>query len=208
MAIFEHWPNRITAMRFVGAMALFAIFAVYGDRDAVGIVEVRHIICLCFWLFVVTAATDFLDGWLARRGKQVSAFGRIADPFVDKVLILGVMIFLAVMPWSRAWFPAWIVVVILAREFLVTGIRGYVESLGAEFPADRFGKLKMVAQCMAVGDVIWLFSYDWPDPWFTFWSRLGHALVIITVVATVGSGMSYVLKTRQILAGLEQESQR
>jgi len=201
MGVFSHWPNRITALRFIGAIALFAILALQGDNEPA---RIRGVLQLSFWLFVVTAATDFLDGWLARRGNLVSAFGRIADPFVDKVLILGTMIFLAVLPWSREWMPAWIVVVILAREFLVTGLRGYVESIGSEFPADAFGKIKMVLQCMAVGGIVWLHAYDWPSAWFGFWSGLTHVLVWGTLLATLGSGISYVLKTRQILAGAGQ----
>ena len=144
--VFEHWPNRITAIRFVGSLVLFVLFAFYGS----GIEHNAWFFPVCFWLFVLTALTDFLDGYLARRDNQVTAFGRIADPFVDKVLVLGSMIFLAVMDWSREWFPAWIVVTVLAREFLVTGIRGYVESLGKEFPADWFGKVKMVAEVVAI----------------------------------------------------------
>ncbi|MCP3920481.1 MAG: CDP-diacylglycerol--glycerol-3-phosphate 3-phosphatidyltransferase [bacterium] len=198
MAVFSHWPNRITAMRFVGALALFAIFAIVGDRTPAEIEDVRTVICFAFWLFVVTAATDFLDGYLARRDKLVSAFGRIADPFTDKVLILGTMIFAAVMPWTQPWMPAWVVVVILAREFLVTGIRGYAESQGQEFPADNFGKVKMVVQSMAVGGLIWMEAYDWPDGWFRFWSVVVHVLVWATLIATVGSGVTYVTKASKL----------
>ena len=199
MNIFEHWPNRITASRFLGALVLFTIFAVWGERQPDEMTPLFA--SLCFWLFVVVAATDFLDGWLARREGTVSAFGRIADPFVDKVLVLGTMIFLATMPWSREWMPAWVVVVILAREFLVTGIRGYVESAGKAFPADWFGKIKMVVQCMAVGNVFWIYAFDWPDAWREGWSILAHVLVAVTVLATLGSGLSYVLKTPRVLAG-------
>ena len=197
MRIFEHWPNRITASRFVGALILFFIFALWGDRETAEMTTTFA--SICFWIFVVVAATDFLDGYLARRDGHVSAFGRIADPFVDKVLVLGTMVFLATMPWSREWVPAWVVVVILAREFLVTGIRGYVESAGKAFPADWFGKVKMVVQCMAVGNVFWIYAFDWPDAWFTFWSVLAHVLIAATVIATVGSGVSYVLKTPRVL---------
>lgn len=199
MNIFEHWPNRITASRFVGALVLFTVFAVWGDRDASAMTTTFA--SICFWLFVVVAATDFLDGWLARRDGHVSAFGRIADPFVDKVLVLGTMIFLATMPWSREWMPAWIVVAILAREFLVTSIRGYVEAEGKQFPADWFGKIKMVVQCMAVGNVFWIYAFDWPDAWREGWSILAHVLVAVTVIATIGSGLSYVLKTPRVLRG-------
>lgn len=204
--IFAHWPNRITALRFVGALLLFVIFAFMGERgstDGLAVLglelSMRTAIAICFWLFVVVAATDALDGYLARHGGHVSAFGRIADPFVDKILILGVMIFMAVMPWSKTFIPAWLVVLILSREFLVTGLRGYVESLGREFPADWFGKSKMILQCMAVGGVMWIPAYHWPDWLHTSWVVLVRFLVVATLVTTVGSGITYVMRTRKIL---------
>jgi len=194
--IFRYWPNRITALRFVGSLLLFVVFATLEESREPG-----AILQLCFWLFLVIAATDFLDGWLARRGNVVTAFGRIADPFVDKVMVIGSMIFLAVMEWSRPWFPAWIVVVVLAREFLVTGIRGYVESLGREFPADWFGKIKMVVQCIAIGVVIGLFAFEWPAPLAAVLRVLGHVFVWGTLLTSLGSGVSYVLRTRRLLSG-------
>ena len=197
MGIFQHWPNRITALRFLGALGLFAILALHGS-DPVDAGADRSLAQYAFWLFVITAASDVLDGWLARRGNQVTAFGRIADPFVDKVLVLGAMVFLAVMPWSRSWFPAWIVVVILAREFLVTGIRGYVESLGSQFPADWFGKVKMVTQCSAVGVVLGLRAFELSDAAQGFWRRVAYGLVYATLVTTLGSCISYLAKTRAL----------
>lgn len=193
--VFRHWPNRITALRFVGALLLFVLFAVSGEHPP------RGLILAAFCLFVVVAATDFLDGWLARRAHQVSAFGRIADPFVDKVLIVGTMVYLAVLPWSRELLPATVVVVILAREFLVTAIRGYVESIGREFPADWFGKVKMVAQCITVGAVMCVEMFDWGESWRAAWRTFAVVCVWATLAATVGSGVSYVLRTRAILAG-------
>ena len=195
--IFTYWPNRITALRFVGSLVLFVIFAVWGER---GLDEMGAAVAVSFWLFVLTAATDFLDGWLARRGNQVTAFGRIADPFVDKVLVLGTFIFLAVMDWSREWVPAWIVVVVLAREFLVTGLRGYVESQGLEFPADWFGKIKMIVQCVAIGAVLGLPAFAWPEPLAEGLDVLAHVLVWATLVTSVGSGVSYVAKTARLLS--------
>ena len=213
--IFAHWPNRITFVRFVGSLVLFGILHFHGMwRDEDGLAarelevftgavrsEIGGYLAVSFWLFIVIACTDFLDGWLARRGNRVTAFGRIADPFVDKVLVLGSMVFLAVMDWSRHWVPAWIVVVVLAREFLVTGIRGYIESLGMQFPADWFGKIKMIVQCVAIAAVLGLFAFDWPR-----WARealnvIGHVFVWGTLLTTVGSGASYVLKTRRMLEG-------
>lgn len=197
--VFDHWPNRITAIRFVGSLVLFVLFTVVGEGTADEVTPLAF--GAFFWLFVLTAATDFLDGWLARRSNLVSAFGRIADPFVDKVLVLGTMIFLAVLDWSQAWFPAWIVVVVLAREFLVTGIRGYAESLGREFPADWFGKIKMVVQCLAIGFVIGYHAFPWSPSLQQLVGQSAHVLVWATLLTSVGSGLSYVIKSRPIFAG-------
>jgi CDP-diacylglycerol--glycerol-3-phosphate 3-phosphatidyltransferase len=199
MGVFTHWPNRITALRFLGAVALFVIFAAFGDRPAERVHEIRGVLQLAFWLFTLTAATDFLDGYLARKGKTVTAFGRIADPIVDKVLILGSMIYLTVLPWSQPWLPTWMVVVVLARELLVTTIRGYVESIGVAFPADTFGKVKMVVQCIAVGAVLAMRAYDWNEDWYEIFSWTAHVLIWATVIATVGSGLNYAWKTRGLL---------
>ena len=194
--IFKYWPNRITAMRFVGSLVLFVLFALNGTD----LQQMSWYFPICFWLFVVTALTDFLDGWMARRENHITAFGRIADPFVDKVLVLGSMIFLATMEWSRVYFPAWIVVTVLARELLVTGIRGYVESLGKEFPADWFGKIKMVVQCFAIGSVTSLDGLPWSETMREMIVVLSHVLVWATLLTSVGSGLSYVLKTGTVLS--------
>jgi CDP-diacylglycerol--glycerol-3-phosphate 3-phosphatidyltransferase len=193
--VFAHWPNRITLLRFLGSLVLFLILELVGDQlDDDGVYA-----GLAFWLFIVIAATDYLDGWLARRGNFITSFGRIADPFVDKVLVIGAMVYLAVLDWSRPWFPAWIVVVVVAREFLVTGIRGYVESQGLAFPADWFGKVKMIVQCIAIGAALGLHSFDWPAPLYGVVEATITVFVYATLITTVGSGTSYVLKTRRLL---------
>lgn len=195
MSVFEHWPNRITALRFIGAFVLFGLLSVVGEGDPrqnIGLIQ------FAFWLFVVVVLTDFLDGYLARRDNLVSTFGRIADPFVDKVLILGVLIYLAVLPWSQPWVPAWAVVLILAREFLVTGIRGWLESTGREFGADGLGKIKMVLQSIAVGGVLFLHAFPWPEELFGYLSWMAHALIWGTIGITLVSGASYVLKARTL----------
>ncbi len=199
MGVFDHWPNRITALRFLGALGVFAILAGEGNRDAVQVASDRAWICAAFFAFVIVALSDVLDGWLARRGNHVTAFGRIADPFVDKVLVMGTMVFLAVMPWSRPWFPAWIVVVVLAREFLVTAIRGYVESMGAELPADWFGKVKMFAQCFAIGIVMGIHAFEFGPEAQRFWGLVGTGFVWLTLLTSIGSALAYLARTRRFL---------
>jgi len=202
--VFAHWPNRITALRFLGALALFAVLAVFGETIHTYTQPMKSAtpFQVAFWLFIVVSLSDILDGWLARRGNFVTAFGRIADPFVDKVLVIGTMVFLAVLPWSRSLFPAWVVVIILAREFLVTGIRGYVESVGGEFPADSFGKAKMLLQCIAVGIGLGLPAFQISPEAEARWATACAWFVWATLIATVGSGISYALKTRKVLASL------
>ncbi|HVS19553.1 MAG TPA: CDP-diacylglycerol--glycerol-3-phosphate 3-phosphatidyltransferase [Planctomycetota bacterium] len=197
--IFAYWPNRITMLRFLGAAGLFTLLALEGHVAPGDVHARRGVFQLAFWLFLATSLSDILDGWLARRGNQVTAFGRIADPFVDKVLVMGLMVFLVVLPWSRDFFPAWIVVAILAREFLVTAIRGYVEQLGREFPADWFGKVKMLLQCFAIGIVMGLAAFDWPASLARLLEQAAHLCVWATLVTTLGSGLSYVAKTARIL---------
>jgi CDP-diacylglycerol--glycerol-3-phosphate 3-phosphatidyltransferase len=199
MGVFEHWPNRITALRFLGALGLFAIFATQGNESVSEVTRNRGILQLAFWTFIVVAASDVLDGYLARRGNHITAFGRIADPFVDKVLVMGAMVYLAVMPWSARWFPAWIVVVILAREFLVTAIRGYVESMGVKFPADWLGKVKMFTQCFSVGVVVGMHAFTFSAETYAFWGNVALVFVYATLVTSVASCVSYLVKTRQLL---------
>jgi CDP-diacylglycerol--glycerol-3-phosphate 3-phosphatidyltransferase len=196
MGVFQHWPNRITALRFVGAIVLFVVLALEVEADLAERMIGGGWAKTAFWMFVLVAASDVLDGYLARRGNHVTAFGRIADPFVDKVLVMGTMVFLSVLTWSEHWFPAWIVVIVLSREFLVTAIRGYVESQGAELPADWFGKVKMFAQCFAIGIVLGMQAFDLET---AFWSKTAEVFVWMTLLTSIGSCVQYLVKTRRVI---------
>jgi len=198
--VFAHWPNRVTAIRFVGAVVLFVLLEHFGTGVG-GPERTRPDLWMgvAFWLFVIVAATDWLDGHLARKYGNVTAFGRIADPFVDKILVLGALIFLTALDWARPYLPTWIVVVVLAREFLVTGIRGYAESQGFAFGADRFGKIKLVVQCIAIGALLGLFGLPWPDALVRPIEIIAHVSVWATLVTSVGSGLGYVVKAARLL---------
>lgn len=199
----------ITAARFALAFVLFGVLVWIERQDPAA----RPGIALAaVALFVVAALTDMLDGYVARR-TGTSDFGRVADPFVDKVLVVGTLVFLAAIRETREIVPAWAVVVIVAREFLVTGVRGYVESRGVPFPADWFGKWKMALQCVAAG--LGLLVLAEPARWKDsagLAKALGQllertlapltaGLVLLTVLLTVASGVSYVLRARRLLRG-------
>lgn len=118
-----------------------------------GIINDRHLaLNIATVAFILCVATDFIDGYLARRWQMVTAFGRIADSFVDKIVICGTLIYLVYL--APDLIRPWFVVIIVAREFLVSGIRSYMESQGVEFGARAGGKLKMVLQSMLIPAVM------------------------------------------------------
>ena len=118
-----------------------------------GLISAEHYIA-AFVLFLVAVGTDWLDGYYARKYNQITTLGRILDPFADKVIICGTFIFLVT---TRGCLPigcllqAWMVVVIVGRELLVTALRSFLEERGSDFSANLSGKLKMVLQCVAAG---------------------------------------------------------
>ncbi len=146
-------PNALTAARLVMAALFFVLLALF---DASSPDSMPWVLLVAMGLFVVAAATDFLDGYLARRWNAVSVFGRVMDPFADKILVLGAFVMLAGPNFETeaeamlSGVAPWMVVTIIARELLVTSLRGLCESRGISFSAVRAGKLKMVAQSVSV----------------------------------------------------------
>lgn len=191
-------PNRITLARLLGSLLLFVLLALIQESvlDGGGAAGWAALL-----LFILTAATDWLDGHLARRLGMVTVTGRIMDPFVDKVVVCGSFVFLASMRPSGEILHPWMVVVVLAREFLVNAIRGYAESQGRSFGAEWAGKAKMVLQCIAVGFLLGLrplSDASGPAGWLE-----GGALVFTwsALVATVWSGLVYARRAPGLLRG-------
>jgi len=188
--------NKITTGRLGLAVVLFVLLDLLGRGDPV---PGWRLAAVCFVLFVIVTATDALDGYYARKLGEVSDFGRIADPAVDKVIICGSFVFLSAVHWGREIVPPWIVVTILFREFIVTALRGYMELKGHEFGADPAGKLKMIVQCVSIPAVLAYRIVD--DGWgqdapaatkFFHWLAVGLVWAALTI--TVFSGASYVRK--------------
>ncbi len=201
-------PNALTLLRLVLAAGFFVALEAYRYPDGPAWAA-----ALATALFVVAAVTDALDGWLARRWKVVSAFGRIMDPFCDKVLVLGAFAYLAgprfvvpewaaegrVLATATGVIPA-VVVILLARELLVTAVRGVAESMGVAFPARAAGKAKMILQSVGVPVILVLTAFGRSDehPW-VFGVNL--AIVAAITAATVWSGWPYIAAVRPILRG-------
>jgi CDP-diacylglycerol--glycerol-3-phosphate 3-phosphatidyltransferase len=147
-----------------------------------------------FWnvaliLFVLAASTDWIDGWWARKFHQVTKLGRILDPFVDKVIICGAMIALAGAQGSP--IAPWMATLVVARELLVTSLRGMVEGQGGDFSAKQLGKWKMVLQCAAVITVLMNLR---EAPNIPIWlSTATQVSLWGAIFLTVASGVEYIL---------------
>jgi CDP-diacylglycerol--glycerol-3-phosphate 3-phosphatidyltransferase len=195
-------PNQITAARLVLAVAFLVVLNLY---DAKRPDECRWMLDVCTVLFIVAGLSDILDGYLARSRNQVTSLGRILDPFVDKVLVCGAFAFFAGPHFvNAAWrnvteVQMWMVVLILGRELLVTGLRGFSEARGAQFGAGISGKTKMLVQ--SVTAVVILMSVARPGVIFgqAFNDVLRPVMVWLTVVATAFSLLSYLWRARGTL---------
>jgi CDP-diacylglycerol--glycerol-3-phosphate 3-phosphatidyltransferase len=168
--------NQLTTLRLVLSFVLFYAISVQAWRA-------------CGILFAAAAVTDWLDGYFARRYDQVSSFGRMYDPLIDKILVCGAFIYLLREP--DAGVAPWMVTAMIAREFLVTGIRGFLEEQGISFGADFLGKIKMVLQCAALLWVFLMFDQDWLATGAS-WPRWGRDVAIWGMLtATILSGVNY-----------------
>jgi len=182
-------PNQLTVMRLVLAVVLFGLIGAQYYRVSLVV-------------FIVAAATDWLDGYLARRWGLVTMLGRILDPFADKIIICGTLIFLVAAPNAELHalgMRAWVAVLVVGRELLITALRSFLEQQGADFSAAMSGKLKMVAQCAAAA--LALFYLTFPSPaevpgWLPILVRLS---IWATVLLTVYSGVAYVRTALRLL---------
>jgi CDP-diacylglycerol--glycerol-3-phosphate 3-phosphatidyltransferase len=185
-------PNQLTIARLVLSVIFFVAMTFNWYLTALG-------------LFLVAVATDWVDGYWARKYGQITQLGRILDPFADKVIVCGAFIFLAAVPpprgeWlSASGIAAWMAVVVVARELLVTALRSFFEEGGTDFSAKWAGKWKMAVQCLAIGLSVYRLSYFNPAPPATWTAAPPQWLTVSLIVSvwgaillTIYSGWGYV----------------
>ena len=142
---------------------------------------------LAAFLFILGSLTDFFDGYLARRNRSVSNLGKILDPLADKLMIVAALIMLAAMDrFGEPELPAWLVVVVVARETAVTILRGIALAEGIVMAAEELGKYKFIAQTFAVSGLLVHYPYIGID----FYVAGMYFLVISTAIA-LWSGVNY-----------------
>ena len=172
-------PNQLTLGRFVLGIILFVLIE-------------HHEWLWCIGVFALAAFTDWLDGYVARLQGLTSTLGRNLDPLVDKVVVCGAYIFL--LRHTDTLTP-WMVVIVVARELIITGLRSFLENLGANFGAEWLGKIKMVLQCAALFAIF--LALQEKEVTLFQWSCV--ILVWAMLVATTLSGLQYLWKAFALL---------
>ncbi len=172
---FWNLPNTITVLR-TAVVPVLLTFPYWSGPTGSRIMA---------WLFIVAAASDLVDGWLARRGQQVTRIGVLLDPLADKLLVSSALIVLLVMDRIPAW-ATFMVVVIIGRELAVTGLRGIASAGGQVIGAAAAGKLKTVFQNIAIGALLF------PDPTLGLPAHaIGLLMLSLATALTAYSGFVY-----------------
>lgn len=188
-----NWANRLTVSRLVLTILFVAALNstwVYGRTAALII-------------FLLAGVTDFFDGEIARRYGSVTNFGKLMDPLVDKIMMAAA--FISLVPLKA--IPAWAATTVVARDFLITGLRLMASARGQILPAERLGKHKTSWQIITVVFFLVLlaarelkYAKGEDGWWFRAWNQGGPLLVWIAVGFTVYSGLRYAWRHRDVIA--------
>ena len=172
--------NKLTVLRIM----LVPIFLICAMIDT----TTTNIIALS--IFIIASATDKLDGYIARSRNQITDFGKFMDPLADKLLVTCALILLV----EKGIVAAWVVVVIIAREFIVSGLRTLAASQGVVIAASNWGKLKTVIQMIAI--IMGLLSLVYNPGWLNITTQV---TIYLAAVVTIGSGVDYFIKGKDII---------
>jgi CDP-diacylglycerol--glycerol-3-phosphate 3-phosphatidyltransferase len=188
-----NWANRLTLSR----LALTVLF--------VGLLSSswHYARTAALVIFLIAGLTDFIDGEIARRYGDITNFGKLMDPLVDKIMVAAA--FISLVPLKAV--PAWAATTIVARDFLITGLRLMASAKGQILPAESLGKQKTSWQIVTIIFFLALLSIaelhhanGTPTWWLRAWGEAGPVLIWITVALTLYSGLGYAWRNRELLA--------
>jgi CDP-diacylglycerol---glycerol-3-phosphate 3-phosphatidyltransferase len=183
-------PNALTVTRiFLVPLLVVVLLTKFEGRQIFGISEAL----IGAAIFGLASLTDWLDGYLARRRKQVTSLGQVIDPLADKLLICAALISLVQLDLA----PAWIVVIIVGREFAITALRSLAYARGLVIPASRLGKTKMVAEVIAILALILSRAGNGEMSALYF---VGQAALWVVVVAALASAADYLRRFNVLLS--------
>lgn len=191
-------PNKITLCRII-LIPIMMIVPLFGIKSTLLGINVGNLISLA--IFLIASFTDYLDGHIARKNNLVTNFGKFLDPIADKLLVITALIMFV----EAGKLPAWIPVVIAAREFMVSGIRMLAAGEGNVIAASMLGKIKTVSQMIAIS-----LAFVDNNPFMAFTSKclcipelvlniLMSVAMLVSVIATIWSGIDYFEKSKDIV---------
>ena len=192
-----NFPNALTLAR-IFLIFVFIILAANADGIAKDFNSAQILRIIAYAIALVAALTDLADGYFARKWNQVTDFGKLMDPLADKIFISGIMLMMV----QYELLPAWVAVVIISREFLVTGLRMLAAQKQTVIAADIWGKIKTVLQMlmMGVGGLAWVGLFDIHGTTvggISIWTTWTICLYFISAV-TVWSGLGYFFKYKKL----------
>ncbi len=173
-------PNKLTVIRVLAIP--FFLFFLYVSK---GIFRFLPLL-----IFVAAAVTDAVDGYIARRDNLITSFGKFMDPLADKLLTASAFIAFV----EIGYLSSWVVVLIISREFLVSGFRTLAASRGVTIAANPWGKIKTIFQMVLI--IVILLNYTGYAPFTGFWIT---PLVAIVVLLTVTSGATYIYENMEVI---------
>ncbi|MFA5480771.1 MAG: CDP-diacylglycerol--glycerol-3-phosphate 3-phosphatidyltransferase [Bacilli bacterium] len=200
-------PTKITISRIVIVVAmliaLFVLSLLNINVPNVGNTGINLVFLLTAIVFIFASATDWLDGYLARRNNQITDLGKFLDPIADKLLIDGLLIFLIVAPGyapQNLTFSLWCAIILIARDLIVDALRLIAVTKKQVIAANIFGKAKTVLQMIAIVAIL---LNDWPfcylDSAFPNGLKIAEILVYLATAVSLLSGIIYVVENRQVL---------
>lgn len=187
-------PNIVSMSRLGAVPILTIIFVCWGTGN---IFPESWFWWASLSIFSIGMATDALDGYLARKLDSVTVFGRMMDPLIDKILIQTMLILLASSTWTSTLVPVWAVILILAREVLITGLRGFAEVQKIDFSASNLGKGKTMSQTIAIIMILGGFAVHGSSMAEMVYADICFWMVMIATTLTLISGLDYIVKLRK-----------
>lgn len=191
-------PNKLTMFRIILIPLMVVVaYVPFFSSVSVGCLTLANLVNLI--IFTVASLTDFLDGWIARKYNLVTTFGKFADPLADKLLVVSAMVILCtqLQGTSYSWFiPGWVIIVILCREFIVSGIRLVAVERGNVIAAGFMGKLKTATTMVAI---IFLFLYEIKFNEIPVFGYIGAVMMYLALLFTIISGIEYFWKNRKVI---------
>lgn len=172
--------NKLTIVRviLIPIFVIFLLYPIFGDADKY----------IALAIFIIASLTDLLDGLLARKYNLVTDFGKFMDPLADKLLVCSALVGFI----QLNLLPAWMVIIVISREFIISGFRLIASNKGTVIAASWWGKYKTVSQMILV--ILLIANFNYP-----LFNVLEQVFIYVSLILTIVSLMDYIIKNKSVL---------